>query len=111
MKTKRAKATDISQKTKLEVWERDGHRCIICGSKMAMPNAHYISRAHGGLGIPENIVTLCTINSDGRRGCHDRYDNGSREDREEIGEKIEEYLSGIYPDWDREKLIYDKWRY
>ena len=111
MKTRRSKATDIPQRVKMEVWQRDNRRCIICGSKIASPNAHFISRAKGGLGIPENIVTLCTINSDGKRGCHDRYDNGSAEDREEIGGKIEAYLSGIYPEWDKSKLLYDKWRY
>lgn len=42
---KRSKACDISQKVKKKVWERDNHRCIICGSPYAMPNAHYISRA------------------------------------------------------------------
>lgn len=33
----------------------------MCGSSYAMPNAHYIARAQGGLGIEENIVTLCLI--------------------------------------------------
>lgn len=45
---KRTKALDIPKTVKDEVWERDGHQCIICGSPYAMPNAHYISRAHGG---------------------------------------------------------------
>ena len=111
MKTRRSKATDIPAKVKMEVWERDNHRCIVCKSKIAQPNAHYIRRSKGGLGIPENIVTLCTININGGRGCHDRYDNGSAEDREEIGSEIEAYLSGIYPDWNKENLFYDKWRY
>lgn len=104
MKTKRSKATDIPQKVKREVWERDNHRCIICGSSQAMPNAHYISRANGGLGIPENIVTLCTMG-----GCHHKYDNGTREEREAIREKIEAYLRSIYPEWDPEKLVYRKY--
>ena len=60
MKSKRAKACDISKKVKDIVWERDGHRCIICGSYQAMPNSHYIRRSQGGLGIPENIVTMCS---------------------------------------------------
>ena len=56
---KRTKLLDISKAVKDKVWERDGHRCILCESIFAMPNAHYISRAQGGLGIPENVVTLC----------------------------------------------------
>ena len=67
---KRTKLLDISKAVKDKVWERDGHRCILCESIFAMPNAHYISRAQGGLGIPENVVTLCYV-------CHDQYDNGA----------------------------------
>lgn len=103
-KSKRAKKLDISQKVKQLVWERDGGRCIICGSRQAMPNAHYISRAHGGLGIPENVVTMCTMG-----GCHYKYDFGTREEREEIGEQIREHLMNHYPDWNEEDLIYNKY--
>ena len=88
------------------MWERDRHRCIICGSMMAMPNAHYISRAKGGLGIEENIVTLCTNMSDNR--CHYKYDFGSVKEKKEIQTKIREYLSGLYPDWDEDRLVYRK---
>ena len=66
MKSKRAKACDISKKVKDRVWERDGGRCIICGSPYAMPNSHYIRRSQGGLGIEENIVTMCLC-------CHNMY--------------------------------------
>lgn len=99
-KSKRSKATDIPKKTKEIVWERDNHCCIVCGSPYGMPNAHYISRAHGGLGIEQNIVTLCQT-------CHDRYDNGDK--REEYGTWIRAYLKSKYPDWDEEKLYYQKW--
>lgn len=104
MKSRRAKATDITQKVKQQVWERDGGRCIICGSRQAMPNAHYIPRSQGGLGIPENVVTLCTMG-----GCHHKFDFGSKEEVEEIRTQIEEYLRSIYPDWDPEKLVYRKY--
>lgn len=103
MKSKRARACDISAKVKREVWERDNHRCIICGSPQAMPNAHYIPRSRGGLGIPENIVTLCTMG-----GCHYKYDFGGLEERERIGDQIKNYLKSIYPDWNEEDLIYRK---
>lgn len=100
MKSKRAKACDISQKVKQRVWERDGERCIICGSHYAMPNSHFIRRSQGGLGIEENIVTMC-------QQCHREYDQGSN--RRAIEAQTEKYLKSIYPDWDREKLIYKKW--
>ena len=102
MKTKRAKACDISQKVKEAVWERDSHRCIICHSNRAMPNSHFIRRSQGGLGIEENIVTMC-----GR--CHSMYDQYI--DRENMEAYIENYLRSHYPDWDREKLVYKKWSF
>jgi predicted CXXCH cytochrome family protein len=99
-KSRRAKACDIPQSVKMRVWERDGGRCIICGNPHAAPNAHYIRRSQGGLGIEENIVTLCLE-------CHEEYDNGSK--RKEYGEKIRKYLKDHYPGWDESKLIYRKW--
>ena len=105
--SKRAKACDIPKKVKDAVWLRDGGRCIICGSMVAMPNAHYISRNDGGLGIEQNIVTLCTNFSEGR--CHYRYDFGSKEERAELGGKIKDYLLRCYPNWDESELVYKKW--
>lgn len=102
MKTKRAKACDISKKVKDRVWERDGHRCIICGSYQAMPNSHYIRRSQGGLGIEENIVTMC-------QQCHRMYDQGP--ERKLIADYTERYLRRNYPDWNPEKLIYKKGDY
>ena len=102
MKTKRAKACDISQKVKEIVWARDGGRCIICGNNRAMPNSHFIRRSHGGLGIEENIVTMCDR-------CHRMYDQGV--DRKAIEARTEEYLKSHYPGWDREKLVYKKWSF
>jgi cytochrome c553 len=65
-----------------------------------MPNAHYIARSHGGLGIEENVVTLCG-------GCHHNYDNTV--DRPIIKEQIKAYLECKYPNWDESKLIFRKW--
>lgn len=107
MKSRRSKATDIPQKVKQAVWERDGGRCVICGNTHnVMPNAHFISRANGGLGIEENVVTLCTELTPNK--CHRKYDFGTKAEREAIGEQIEEYLKSIYPDWDKSKLTYKK---
>lgn len=100
MKTKRSKACDIPQTIKKKVWERDGARCIVCGSPNAMPNAHYIGRAQGGLGVEQNIVTLC-------QRCHQSYDNTPQ--RPVYREYIKNYLQGIYgADWDESELVYKK---
>ena len=96
---KRTKALDIPKSVKDKVWERDNHRCIICGSSQAMPNAHYIPRSKSGLGIPENIVTLC-------QKCHHEFDNTIR--RKELREYIKAYLDIHYPDFSDERRIYNK---
>lgn len=107
MKTRRSKACDIPRRVKRDVFERDGGRCVLCGcSRNVLPSAHYISRAHGGLGIAENIVTLCT--GFGKENCHYRYDNGTREEREAMRGRIRAYLMSKYPHWDEEKLRYRK---
>ena len=98
-KGKRAKATDIPQKVKKIVWERDGHRCIFCGNPEAMPNAHVISRAKGGLGIPENVVTLC-------RRCHDVIDNSTH--RLSMLMFCSLYLSRFYPGWTADQVTFKK---
>ena len=65
-----------------------------------LPNAHFISRSHGGLGIEKNIVTLCPR-------CHRRYDQ--TDEREDIRMELREYLKSKYPDWVESDLIYRKW--
>lgn len=99
-KSKRSKACDISQQVKEKVWARDGERCIYCGKLTAMPNAHYIPRSHGGLGIEENIVTLCA-------NCHHNFDHTDL--RPFYKDYIRAYLKKRYPNWDEEKLVYRKW--
>jgi len=95
---RRTKAMAIPPKVKKAVYERDWGRCIFCGS-LGLPEAHYISRAHGGLGVEPNIVTSC-------RRCHDRLDNSP--DRPYMLEEAKEYLKAQYPEWDETKLIYRK---
>lgn len=60
-KSKRTNATDISPYVKQTVWSRDMGCCIFCGTPVdvSMANAHVIPRSSGGLGIEQNIVTLC----------------------------------------------------
>lgn len=100
MKSKRAKATDISMSVKKKVWERDNHCCVICGNNYnVMPNAHYISRSKGGLGIEENIFTACTRLTE--NDCHYKFDAYG------IGrDKVKEYLKSKYPNWNENKLYY-----
>lgn len=108
MKTKRSKATDISMSVKKKVFERDHGCCVVCGNNYnVMPNAHYISRTKGGLGIEQNVVTLCTELTPNK--CHRKYDFGTLEEQQEIGEKIKKYLQSKYEDWNEENLIYRKW--
>ena len=97
---KRTKALAISKAVKAAVYARDGGCCVLCLSRYGLPEAHYISRAQGGKGIEENIVTLCA-------NCHREYDQGFH--RQEIREELREYLKKQYPDWDESKLVYDKW--
>lgn len=97
-KTKRAKACDIPQAVKDKVLERDGY-CVFCGNPNASPSAHYISRAHGGLGIEQNILTLCQT-------CHDRYDKTT--DRKQMREFFKKYLQSKYVEWNEDDLVYKK---
>ena len=96
---KRTRACAISKKTKLRVYERDKGRCIFCGAP-GLPEAHYIPRSHGGLGIEQNIVTAC-------RPCHDKMDNST--DRQQMLQMAADHLKRFYPDWNEQSLVYDKW--
>lgn len=109
--SKRAKAAQISTKVKKAVYERDNGLCVVCGQR-GFPDAHYIPRSAGGLGIEQNIVTLC-------RSCHDRFDFGDEYDMAFVGSMVRMHLAGHYPDWnypvDRyhpeedSKLVYRKY--
>lgn len=101
MRHRKTNACDISPKVRRIVEERDNGICILCHQQRGAPNAHFISRAQGGLGIPENIVSLC-------QKCHDEYDHGDQ--RGTIGGIIMAYLESHYPGFRNEDRIYDKWR-
>lgn len=101
------KAVDIPKKVKEEVYERDAQVvgegvCIICLGPGGIPNSHYIRRSQGGLGIPENVGTMCIH-------CHDAYDFGANGKREEIGKRFRDYLKARYPGWNEKDLVYSKW--
>lgn len=98
MKSARSKATDIPMKVKKAVHERDT-ACIFCG-KPGMPNCHIVSRAHGGLGVEENIVEACMQ-------CHHMMDNSDQ--RPNYVERAIRHIRKYYPDWSKEAVTYDKW--
>lgn len=101
-KHRQTKATDISKEVKEIVLERDEGRCVLCKSCYGKPNAHFIPRSHGGLGVEQNIVTLCPT-------CHDRFDKTV--ERAEIKEILRRYLISKYPEWDEKKLYYKKYNF
>lgn len=107
MKTKRSKATDIPMSVKQKVFKRDNECCVICGNNYnVMPNAHYIPRSKGGLGIEENIFTACTRLTE--NDCHYKFDNGTQKEKTKLKKRIRDYLKEKYPNWNEEKLYYKK---
>lgn len=95
---KRTKATAITPKVRQAVEERDSYCCIFCGRR-GRGEGHFIKRSQGGLGIEENLITVC-------RECHYQMDDGLAS--ELYLEKAESYLRSKYPGWDKESLIYKK---
>ena len=102
---KRTKATMITPAAKAAVWERDGGRCLWCGAYNAEPNAHYIPRSRGGLGIEQNILTLCFKR-------HRIFDQPSTEAEVATSRRMKQsykhYLKSRYPGWDEKKMVYRK---
>ena len=104
----RTDALSIPREVKLRVAKRDSVDgwpcCILCGRPAPSRNvlsfscAHYISRAQGGLGIAENILTLCPV-------CHWEYDGTERNNLRPI---LRRYLREHYEDWNEEALTYKK---
>lgn len=108
---KETKATKISEHVKDAVWARDGGFCILCG-RPGDPHCHVVRRSAGGMGLEENIITLCPR-------CHYAFDEGlymkelellGFRSRAEIKAFIYKYMETSYPGWTPEKVIYRKWR-
>ena len=105
-KGKRTKACEISPKVREEVERRDSidgvPACIFCKTtRNVRGEAHFIGRGQGGLGIPQNLLTVC-------RECHRKMDNGLN--TQFYKDKAKEYLMSCYPDWNEADLVYNKWR-
>ena len=100
---KRTKATSIPKKVKDAVWKRDGGKCVICSYYPSNPCCHILSRAHGGMGIETNIVTLCNEH-------HRLFDSGTRQQRDHYESIITAYMKIQYgPKWCKEDQEYKKW--
>ena len=105
----RTKALAIPPEVKWEVAERDSIDnwpcCVYCGRPAPTDNptayscAHYIARSQGGLGIVQNILTLCPE-------CHRDYDATDQRRGMRLFFKI--YLKSHYRGWREEKLVYKK---
>lgn len=102
MKSERTKALMITKETKMLVWERDNRQCIFCGRYVDwnFANSHFIKRSHGGLGIPENIMTNCYE-------CHHLFDDTPM--RKYMIQRAEDYLKQKYPNWNKDNLVYKKY--
>lgn len=96
----RTRALSISPSVRETVYIRDGGVCVLC-KRPGIPNAHVVRRSQGGLGIAENIVTLCPR-------CHRKFDEGKSTERESAYVNIVAHLKGFYPDWNKEDMRYKK---
>lgn len=110
---KYTKQLQFDKKTIQKICERD-QDCIFCRAGYHMDNTdsmqysikdimHYIPKSKQGLGIEQNGVLGC-------RYHHHLLDNGSKGLREEMLKMAKEYLQGQYPDWEEDKLTYQKWK-
>lgn len=113
---RQTKATSIPASVKAAVALRDcygGHpaTCIICGAPGG-PWCHAVPRSQGGLGIEQNIVTLCNE-------CHYAHDSGlfmnrlrplGFETQQDVQKHVKDYLRGHYPGWTEDSVKYRKYK-
>lgn len=99
LKSKRSKACAVSPEVRKRVLERDGHKCVRCGRSFCLQIAHYIPRSLGGLGIEQNLVTLCLE-------CHTKEHN---ELHNEIDEMMRLWLENLYPNFTDNERRFKKW--
>lgn len=97
---KQTKMCEFSERTRIAIYERDCGCCVLCGSSNGLPNAHFIPRSQGGLGIEKNGLTLCF-------NCHYAFDHTDR--RKELRPYLKAYLQDCYPDWNEDDLRYKKY--
>ncbi|MBV8232504.1 MAG: HNH endonuclease, partial [Planctomycetaceae bacterium] len=49
----------IPHEVKIEVWTRDGGRCVGCGASDYLEFDHIIPHSHGGASTVNNVQLLC----------------------------------------------------
>ena len=112
---KYTKKLQFSSKTRKKIMERDNDTCIFCAmgyqthcsSPMLLETfdiMHFIPKSKLGLGIEQNGALGC-------RYHHHMLDNGNQGARQDMLERFEAYLRNIYPDWEKEKLVYRKYHF
>lgn len=101
---RRTKATAVKKKVRDKVLHRDKYCCVSCGSPHSLTMAHiFLSRAKGGLGIEENLATLCME-------CHHKLDNGRKHETQYVDSLVREYMVKMYNIESLEMLKYNKYR-
>lgn len=96
--------------TRERIIERDRCQCIFCamgypagdGGAGIYDIMHFIPKSSMGLGVEQNGALGC-------RYHHSQLDNGNKGSRQEMLDRFEAYLKGIYPGWDKAGLVYDKY--
>ena len=104
MKSRRTKACSIKPKVREAVERRDSidgvPACVFCKTtRDVRGEAHYIRRSQGGLGIEQNLLTVC-------RTCHRKFDEG--EEKSKMRKEAADYLRSLYPGWNEVDLVYRK---
>lgn len=109
--TRSTKARQFPPKVRQAIAERD-EQCIFCKIAYHMPHTdeyglhipntmHIVNKSQGGLGIEQNGALGCEYH-------HHFLDNGNCGFRDEMIEILEAYMIGLYPEWDRDNLVYKK---
>lgn len=110
---KQTRRHDFTPAMRRRIEDRD-MGCIFCRMGYHMPAndyfgthifsiMHYIPRSQGGLGIEQNAAVGCQYH-------HNMLDNDNKGRRAEMLEKFKDYLQRVYPGWNEEDLIYNKWK-
>jgi len=109
--TRSTKARQFSPKVRQAIADRD-EQCIFCKMAYHMPHPHeyglqipntmhIVNKSQSGLGIEQNGALGCEYH-------HGLLDNGNYRLRDEMIEILETYMIGLYPEWNRDNLVYKK---
>lgn len=93
----------MTNKTRKNIYQRDGFACAVCDDTDNLQIHHYLKRSLGGSDHPHNLITLC-----GR--CHSQahglkwWRDGDYTTQQDTEQAICEYLSDLYAEvgvlWD-----------